>query len=149
MEWAPKIYLIAIAGCMFWEAFLCKNTVLAKNTVCDEYTRSAGPENCRSRVTYAVLLAPICDENEQSRVTCALVLARFGDRKRHFQPKTPLHDEYTRSAGPEKRQSRVTYALLLGPRHDANQQSRVTCALILTRFGDRKLHLQPKITPHE
>ena len=58
-------------------------------------TRSAGPGltgKWQSRLAYALLVPSIWDENGQSRATCALLLARFGHRKRRFQPKTPLHN---------------------------------------------------------
>ena len=48
--WQDCIYLIAIPGYRFSGALPVQNAVFAKRTVCDEYTRSAGHENRKSRV---------------------------------------------------------------------------------------------------
>ena len=77
---------------MFLGDVRCKYAVLAKTNVCDEYTRSAGPEKCKTRAAYALSLTPICDENRQSRVPCALIFAQIGARKRYFQPKIVIHE---------------------------------------------------------
>ena len=129
------IYLIVIAGYRFKVALFRKNAVLAKRTVCDEYTRSAGPEKLRKTLknVCSSSLCTLADPNFWSKwhITSNL-RSGFGII---WRPKT-IFSTQNRGSRASCNLSWVTCALILAPVDSGihlfsgqNRNSQATCAL--------------------